>query len=177
MGERGPPPTPTAIKILEGNPGQRKLPENEPKPEPVKYDIPPPDHLPDVAKAEWIRLFQPLRLCGLMTVADLSAFAAYCAIYARWIDCEADIAKSSKLLQSATGTVQVNPLIWVARQCLDQMRQYMREFGMTPASRARMGAVVTEAPSKTAPGDDDAAPAAPVVEAGHLTGLIGRQPN
>ena len=33
MGARGPAPEPTALKILAGNPGKRKLPENEPQPQ------------------------------------------------------------------------------------------------------------------------------------------------
>ena len=51
MGRRGPAPKPTAIKILEGNPGKQKLNHNEPKP-PTIIAIPkPPSRLLKDAKA------------------------------------------------------------------------------------------------------------------------------
>ena len=58
----GPPPTPTNLKLLRGNPGKRKLNTNEPDPEPA---IPPcPSHLDKVAKKEWRRVSKELLALG-----------------------------------------------------------------------------------------------------------------
>jgi len=50
----GPPPTPTSLKILKGNPGKRPLNKKEPKP---KLEIPTcPAHLCPEGKGEWKRV-------------------------------------------------------------------------------------------------------------------------
>src|SRR5439155_23962240 len=54
MGSRGPAPTPTALRILRGNPGRRPLPLNEPR-APLGPPPPPPE-LSTAALAEGNRL-------------------------------------------------------------------------------------------------------------------------
>ena len=54
MATRGRKPKPTAIKVLEGNPGKRPLNKFEPAPE--KKAPPCPEWLNGEAKAEWERL-------------------------------------------------------------------------------------------------------------------------
>ena len=55
MGRRGPPPKPTALRLLQGNPGKRRLNDAEPKP---KQSLPRcPDWLPANAKIECPRRF------------------------------------------------------------------------------------------------------------------------
>ena len=49
----GPPPTPTNLKLLRGNPGKRKLNTTEPDPPPAIPTC--PSHLDKVAKREWRR--------------------------------------------------------------------------------------------------------------------------
>ena len=61
----GPPPTPTNLKLLRGNPGKRKLNANEPDPAPA---IPPcPSHLDKVAKKEWRRISKELLALGIIS--------------------------------------------------------------------------------------------------------------
>ena len=71
---KGPNPTPTAIRILRGNPGRRALPKDEPKPEAAR-SLDPPAWLDDAARAEWIDKAGMLDRLGLLTEADLDAFA------------------------------------------------------------------------------------------------------
>jgi phage terminase small subunit len=59
---RGRRPKPTRMKILTGNPGKRRLNENEPKPEPSVPDC--PSELGPVARQEWDRLVAQWLLCG-----------------------------------------------------------------------------------------------------------------
>ena len=82
MATRGRKPTPTAIKELEGNPGKRKLNENEPKPEKKAPSC--PKWLDKEARKEWHRLAKKMEAIGILTEVDMAAFAAYCQSYARW---------------------------------------------------------------------------------------------
>lgn len=54
MVQRGRKPKPTAMKVLEGNPGKRQLNSKEPKP--VKKAPRCPNWLEDEAKKEWKRM-------------------------------------------------------------------------------------------------------------------------
>lgn len=63
MATRGRKPTPTAIKELEGNPGKRKLNENEPKPERKAPAC--PKWLDKDARKEWHRLAKKMEALGI----------------------------------------------------------------------------------------------------------------
>ena len=64
MATRGRKPKPTAMKVLEGNPGKRPLNFAEPHSE--KKLPHGPEWLEDEAKAEWERLAVPLYNLGLL---------------------------------------------------------------------------------------------------------------
>lgn len=72
MGTRGRKPKPTAIKVLEGNPGKRPLNANEPKPE--KKSPKCPSWLEPEAKKEWRRMAKVLERLGVLTEIDAAAF-------------------------------------------------------------------------------------------------------
>ncbi len=69
-------PKPTALKLLEGNPGKRPLPMNEPKPAPTAPKC--PSWLHKDAKKEWKRISTELERLGLLTQVDMAALAGYC---------------------------------------------------------------------------------------------------
>lgn len=171
--KRGPPPKPTALKELEGNPGNRQLPKNEPKIDKAPKTAQPPKHLSKDAKAEWRRLYPVLRACGLISIADLTAFGIYCQLYGRWVDAERQIGDTASLLKTPNGHVQSNPWITISRQTAELMKSYMIEFGMTPAARARIGSSLMDPPPAQSPGQ----PEPPPVEGGRFTGLIGKTVN
>ena len=62
---RGRKPKPTALKLLEGNPGKRRINGSEPKPPASRPTC--PAHLSPSAKAEWKRLAEALNRIGLLT--------------------------------------------------------------------------------------------------------------
>ena len=76
MAARGRKPKPTALKVLEGNPGKRPLNDHEPIP--PKGELKCPSWLLPEAKKEWKRLASSLEAMGVLTMADLTAFAGYC---------------------------------------------------------------------------------------------------
>ena len=73
---RGRRPTPTRLKMLTGNPGKRRLNEDEPRPNPNIPECPP--ELGPVARTEWDRLVDELAVLRMLTNLDRAALAAYC---------------------------------------------------------------------------------------------------
>ena len=73
MAQRGRKPKPTAIKVLEGNPGKRALNEMEPQPEKKAPKC--PVWLDKEAKKEWKRISKQLEDLGILTEVDMAAFA------------------------------------------------------------------------------------------------------
>ena len=136
MATRGRKPKPTALKVLEGNPGKRPLNEHEPVP--PKAAIRCPAWLEPDAKKEWKRLAPALEAMGILTTVDISAFAGYCQAYARWKEAEEFISKHGSIFQTPSGYVQQVPQVSIAQQNLKIMQSFCSEFGLTPATRSRI---------------------------------------
>ena len=136
MATRGRKPKPTAIKVLEGNPGKRPLNEHEPVP--PQGDISCPDWLEPEAKREWARLAPALEAMGVLTTADLMAFAGYCQAYARWREAEEFISQHGVFFKTPSGYIQQVPQVSIAQQNLRIMQSFCSEFGLTPATRSRI---------------------------------------
>lgn len=136
-------PKPTALKIISGNAGKRKLPEFEPK-----FDISqptPPPFLNDDAKVEWGRMSGLLYDAGVMTEADRAVFAAYCQAYGVWAQAEREIAKLQEtsvlnglILKTKDGNYIQQPMLGIANKARADMVKYAVEFGMTASSRSRI---------------------------------------
>ena len=132
----GPPPTPTNLKLLRGNPGKRKLNSNEPDPEPA---IPPcPSHLDKVAKKEWRRISKELLALGIISRLDRAALGGYCDAYGRWAEAAQQIQKYGLVFKSPSGYPMPSPYLAILHTALDQMRAFLSEFGLSPASRSRV---------------------------------------
>lgn len=139
MGRRGPAPKPTAIKRAAGNPGKRALNGAEPR---FGAKAPPcPKHLTAEARKEWRRITRELvRTPGLLQTVDRAALAAYCQAWARWVEAEQTMqADGFKMIEMTDkGYAHVNPWFQVSTQALKQMKAFLAEFGLTPASRTRI---------------------------------------
>jgi P27 family predicted phage terminase small subunit len=142
----GPPPIPSHLKLLRGNPGHQKLNRREPQPARGKQCPPPPEFLDDDAKAEWRRVGPHLWRLGLLTPIDASLFAVYCAYCAQWrqalaaiaADAAADPDTHGLVVPTKEGAPRVNPMIKIAGTMAAEMVRVAAQFGMTPASRARI---------------------------------------
>lgn len=141
----GPPPKPTQLKKLAGNPGKRPLNANEPKP--PKPDRVPyaPRHLNDDAKKEWRRMGGALLQLGLYTELDYAALAMYCQAFGRWIQAERMVTELGEvLLSTQTSNYYQNPWFHVANRAWDQMLKMLSRFGLSPADRARLSVAQPE---------------------------------
>jgi P27 family predicted phage terminase small subunit len=161
---RGRKPKPTALKVLEGNPGKRRYNAHEPKP--VRGAPTCPSHLSPTAKAEWKRLIEQLVSLGMMSALDRAAFAAYCQTYGRWVEAERRLAETPALIKLPSGYVQQNPWLAVSNKQFELMMKAMAELGLTPTSRSRV--VAAPATSLRKPWETDDGPSK---FAGLITGL------
>ena len=136
----GPPPKPTTIKRLEGNPGQYPLNENEPEP---TRGCDAPIWLPSGAVAEWERVYPELDVLGLATVVDQAALACWCVAVdmleratKRLVATEDKPTPEIQITESGYETVSGAELM--RRQAMKDIRAFCQEFGFSPASRSRI---------------------------------------
>lgn len=127
---------PTKLKVLQGNPGKRKLSDKEPDPTPVEKIPDPPHWLDYYAKKEWKRVAEKLIEIGLLTEIDLSTFTIYCQRYAEWIRAEKAIMKKGMTFLTPKGFVQQRPEVAIARDTAKQLRMYAEVLGLAPAARS-----------------------------------------
>jgi P27 family predicted phage terminase small subunit len=98
-----------------------------------------PEHLQDVARAEWFRICAALKTMDLLTSADHALLEAYCITYARWLDAEANLKKYGTIVKSPNkGFPMTSPYLHVANSALEQLRKLAVEFGLSPSSRSRI---------------------------------------
>jgi len=141
---RGRKPTPTALRVLRGNPRKRPLNAREPTPGPLALD--PPAWLDASAAAEWRRLAPMLGRLGVLTETDADALAAYCEAFTTWRQATQKVRQGGMVVVKADGTAVVSPWLKVAQDAMGQLRALLIEFGMTPSARAR---IHTAAPVET----------------------------
>lgn len=147
MGRRGPPPKPTHLKVLEGNPGKRPLNTREPQPQKAAPRC--PEWLTGEGRAAWRRLTALLKGMGLLTVADADAMAGYSLTYARWREAEQFLSAHGLVFplrdeQGRVRCMQQFPQVAIARNALLLLKAYQQEFGLTPSSRSRIVLPVEE---------------------------------
>ena len=134
MGKRGPRPKPTALRVLEGNPSKRPLPPNEPKPPSISAPAAPLT-LDAVGRTEWRRLAPQLQTLGLLTEIDRSALEVCCQIYS-------ELRQLRLQRRRWLRDKDKRDAIWRVDSALDRKgglyRQYLAEFGLTPAARTRV---------------------------------------
>lgn len=152
MGRRGPPRTPTRLKLIRGCPsGRRKLPKGEATPEVVRGAIPPVS-MTDAGKEVWAEMVPRLEELGLFTVLDGNAFRRYCELTARWNAAAKKIQDTGQTHipifheqtpeQKAAGErpklkyLQELPESIEFRRLPGDLLRLEQQFGMTPAARA-----------------------------------------
>lgn len=145
MGRRGPPPKPTKLKKAAGNPGKRPLNDREPEPKTIAPRM--PAWLPTRAKAEWKRIVPELEQLGLIAVIDLAALAAYCVAFAELEDATRTLEKDGRLCvwpifdkqgNQVGERLKAHPAVQLQRDAARLVKQFISEFGLTPASRSRV---------------------------------------
>jgi P27 family predicted phage terminase small subunit len=146
--QRGAKPTPTRLKLLKGTDRADRLNRSEPSPQP---SIPRcPAELGEEARKEWKRITKDLHVLGLLTSIDRAALSLYCDAWGRWIESLDSLKKYGVVIKSPNGYPVQSPYLAVANKAAEQVRLLLGEFGLSPASRARVHAApkTNEAESK-----------------------------
>lgn len=145
---RGRKPTPTALRLLRGNPRKRPVNAAEPKPAAL-VDAAPPAWLPAAGKREWSRVAPMLARLGVLTETDAAALAAYCEAWVTWRQATAAMRKGGLVAERQTDAGPVlltSPYVKIAHDAMNQMRAFLIEFGMTPSARARIHTAASDKP-------------------------------
>lgn len=148
-------PKPTALRLVEGNPGKRAVNKKEPKPKRV---IPAcPAYLSDAGKVAWGRLCVLLDRMGVLTEADSLALERLCDCYTEILECRALIERDGRTYSSVTtrttseegeettveevkSLLKANPAVAMMADADRRFKSYLVEFGLTPAARSKVHA-------------------------------------
>lgn len=124
----------------------------EAKIKPNADNIKPPSWLSAAGKREFRKLVLELQQTELITNVDVNQLAAYCRIYERYIELQKgtpSIDEDGQAVLDDNG----DPVIEYNDKSIDnhlkQLKAYASEFGLTPASRAKIAIPKPEEKEKT----------------------------
>lgn len=135
MGLRGPAPTPTALKMLEGTYRDDRHGGSvcAPPGAPLK-----PAWLGEIASRVWDeRVEELMAVPGLLSPLDGPALATYCHAWQRFHDAQMEIdANGSITCVSEKGGEYMHPAVATQHKAIELIAKIGAKFGMTPSDRA-----------------------------------------
>jgi P27 family predicted phage terminase small subunit len=134
MGQRGPPPKPTKLRLLEGNPSKRPINAHEPQPvgAPVK-----PEFITGEAAREWDRTIRAMP-DGFFTAADAPVLAVYCVSWVLFRNALAIVAQEGMTTPGPMGPDIAHPMLSVVAKQSETILRAADRLGMSPAARTRL---------------------------------------
>jgi P27 family predicted phage terminase small subunit len=96
--------------------------------------------MPEDARPVWHRMVDLLDEMGVLTTADINTLARYCVTWARWRRCCDWIEQNGEFIDDAGRNPRLHPMAKQASKLAVELHAVEREFGLTPASRPRIGA-------------------------------------
>lgn len=139
-------PKPTAIKELEGNPGKRKLVDDDIQPERIAPEM--PKFLSTkVARREWKFMCKALLDLGVLTNVDRQALGDYCEAVSQKELALTNLKEKGAVLDTFAMNddgvriylrSEKNPWFSVWLECCKLEKAFLIEFGLTPASRSKI---------------------------------------
>lgn len=142
--QRGRKPKHPNLKVLEGNPGKRKINTDIPQ---APNDLPePPPELCADALAEWHRMLPGLAAMGVLSSVDRGVFSAYCQAWGRWVSAERTLRAMAEkdqvtkglLIKTSNGNFIQNPLVGIANKSASDYVRFAAELGLSPSARSRI---------------------------------------
>lgn len=136
----GPPRTPTALRLVKGNPSKRALNKAEPKP---ASGVPPiPKHFNKQEKYWFKRVGEELDCAKVITRLDGMALELLIGAYVEWRkhrDVIDQVGETYNVKNMAGETlVKAHPQVAMMSDAWKRLRGMMAEFGMTPSSRSKV---------------------------------------
>ncbi|XKF54941.1 phage terminase small subunit P27 family [Klebsiella pneumoniae] len=153
----GPPKTPTHLALVKGNPSKRPINKNEPKP---PSGVPPiPKHFDKQGKYWFKRIGDELDAVGVLTTLDAKALELLIEAYVEYrhhcdtLDREGYTYAVYSEDDSDEGgereirMIKPHPAAVMKADAWKRIRAMLSEFGMTPASRSKVGAKARQKPT------------------------------
>jgi P27 family predicted phage terminase small subunit len=160
---RGRKPTPTALKLLRGNPGKRPLNAHEPRGTVAVLE--PPASLTEAARTVFASVAEEGAALGVVTTADALALRLLAWWAGEWAELDEFIRANGRTYQTTTQSGDAmqrpRPEAAMRAEAARELRQWLEAFGFTPSGRSRVHAV---------PAEDESPGAA------YFTGGRGRRP-
>lgn len=132
MGERGPAPKPTALRILHGEDNYRI---NKDEPIPATVEVQCPEWMPAEGVEVWNRIGPDLVAKGVLTFWDVELFARFCWFSARCVDLILQVEREGQIITGDKGMKVKHPAMQLIRDATTQMLSISRRFGLTPSDR------------------------------------------
>jgi P27 family predicted phage terminase small subunit len=148
----GRPKKPTGLKVLQGNPGKRALPDDEPLPQ-VEIPEVPETLRGEAARREWQKIVQMMYDQNLMTGFDADALGLYCQAHGDLVELMDEFDEQGRqfvLVHETSGRHYKNPTYVAIMETRRDLLRYCVEFGMTPSSRAKVSTVTQAKPKDAA---------------------------
>ncbi|WP_033818890.1 phage terminase small subunit P27 family [Kitasatospora sp. MBT63] len=144
MGQRGPAPKPTALRVLHGD---RKDRINTAEPQPSELDVQPPEWLGSAALEVWDHYAPDLIAKRVLTGWDAEAFANWCDAVVRRRDAAGHVEAEGAVVEldvfnkngELSGTrLAKNPWLLALDAADSQVQRYGARFGLTPSDRSQL---------------------------------------
>jgi P27 family predicted phage terminase small subunit len=132
----GRPPTPTRLKVIRGNPGQRPLNDSEPSAPPA--DLTPPAGLDERGLEIWNEIAPLLHRMGVFTQADRLLLTRYCLLQEQFAHVVKHVRENGMTQLTQTGYSQLTAEGALFKSLPAELLRIEQQFGMTPASRSTM---------------------------------------
>ena len=132
-------PLPTALKILTGNPGKRKLNRREPKGRPGVPAC--PKHVRGLAQEAWYRLGGQLATLRVLTDADGTALELCCLAYQEYRAALAVLQRRGTTYATRTANgmiIRRRPEAAAASDAWRRVKGMLIELGLTPSARTKV---------------------------------------
>lgn len=129
----GPPKKPVELKLLQGNPGEHRLPKRE-------VELPDAGSVPPLlagrGREEWDRIAPLLKTLGLLKTIDRESLICLCQAIHDHDWAVRTLRKEGRIMRAGNGRRAVHPAHLIQRQAAATIHRFSVEFGMTPAARA-----------------------------------------
>ena len=145
MGRRGPRPTPTQLKIARGTVRGTDKPNATVG---EQCDLAPaPESLGEAGRKAWEQYGAIARSLGLLEERFLPALERLGDAHDRLQWAKADIEQNGRTAMTDKGYEHIRPACTVEREARDEIRRYLIEFGLTPASAANVKIIRDDRPT------------------------------
>ena len=134
MGQRGPAPTPSRLKLLKGETRPSRVNYEEPLPR--RADFSPPQDLSPQARAIWEEAIEAVAHTGMLTAADLPMLRLYCETAIRYKQAAQMYDETGPLTRGQNGEIVKTPLHQIVRDNAVLYLQLASKLGLTPAARS-----------------------------------------